>query len=54
MQGADVSPTAKEIAACDKARDQSRLALARWTALKTTGLAALNAKRKAAGEVEVK
>jgi len=54
LQGADVAPTAREIAACDKAREQSRLALARWTAFKTTGLAALNAKRKAAGEPEVK
>jgi hypothetical protein len=49
MQNAEVAPTANEIAACSKARTESGAVLARWTKLKTTGLAALNAKRKAAG-----
>ena len=48
MQGADVAPTAKEVAACAAARTQSATVIARWTRLTTTGLAALNAKRKAA------
>ena len=50
MQGADVAPTASQVAACDRARAQSAEVLARWTALKTTGLAAFNAKRRAAGQ----
>jgi photosystem II stability/assembly factor-like uncharacterized protein len=50
MQGADVAPTASEIAACDRARAQSSEVLARWNVVKTTGLAAFNAKRKAAGQ----
>ncbi len=49
MQGADVAPTAGQAAACDRAKAQSGEVMAKWTALKTTGLAALNAKRKAAG-----
>jgi len=53
MQGADVTPTARQIAACDKARQDYRVALARWTTLETTGLAGLNAKRRAAGLTEV-
>jgi photosystem II stability/assembly factor-like uncharacterized protein len=53
MQGADVAPTAREIAACDHALEQYRQALTRWTALKTTGLAGLNVQRKAGGQPEV-
>jgi len=49
MQRAEVAPTAAQITACAKAREQSRMVLPRWAALKTSGLAALNAKRKAAG-----
>jgi photosystem II stability/assembly factor-like uncharacterized protein len=49
MQRADVTPTANQVAACGKAREQSRVVLPRWTALKTTELAVLNARRKAAG-----
>ncbi len=51
MQGADVAPTAGQVAACDRAKAQSFEVMAKWTALKTTGLAALNAKRKAAGQL---
>ncbi len=54
MQGADVAPTAREIAACDKAREDYHIALTRWTTLETKGLAALNAKRKAVGVPEVR
>jgi photosystem II stability/assembly factor-like uncharacterized protein len=50
MQGADVAPTAGQVAACGRARAQSAEVMAKWTALKTTGLAAFNAKRKAAGQ----
>jgi photosystem II stability/assembly factor-like uncharacterized protein len=49
MQGADVAPTAGQVAACDSARVQSRRLMSRWTTLETTGLAGLNAKRRAAG-----
>jgi hypothetical protein len=49
MQAADVAPSAREIAACTAARTQSAAVMARWTKLTTTDLAALNAKRKAAG-----
>ena len=49
MQRADVTPTANQVAACARAREQSRAVLQRWTALKTTDLAVLNARRKAAG-----
>ena len=54
MQGADVAPTAKEIAACDRGVEQYHVASQHWTALKTTGLAALNAKLRGAGQPEVK
>jgi hypothetical protein len=53
MQNADVAPTAAAIAACARARAASAEAMRRWTALKTTELAALNAKRKAAGQPAV-
>jgi len=49
MQSAEVAPTAAEVAACDRARTQAGEVLARWARLKTTGLAAFSAKRRAAG-----
>jgi hypothetical protein len=49
LQSADVTPTAGQVAACDTARVQSRGVMARWLLLRTTGLGALNAKRKASG-----
>jgi hypothetical protein len=49
MQNADVTPTAGQVAACDSSRAQSRQVMAKWLQLRTTGLAGLNAKRKAAG-----
>ena len=49
MQNADITPTSGQVAACDSARAQSRGVMAKWTVIRTTGLGALNAKRKAAG-----
>jgi len=53
MQGADVAPTAGQVAATERARTQTAEAMARWNVIRTTGLAALNAKRKAAGQAPV-
>jgi photosystem II stability/assembly factor-like uncharacterized protein len=53
MQGADVAPTAREIAACEHALQQYDVALRQWTALKTMGLQGLNVKRRAAGQPAV-
>jgi len=50
MQGAEVAPTARELAACADARRQSAAVLARWTKLTTVDLPALNAQRKTAGQ----
>lgn len=50
MQDADVAPTASQVASADRARAQASTVRARWTALRTSGLVALNAKRKAAGQ----
>jgi hypothetical protein len=50
MQGAEAAPTAREVAACTNARTESATVMARWTKLTTIDLAALNAKRKAAGQ----
>jgi len=54
MQGADLTPTAAEVAACTKAREDAGPVMARWTRLKTAGLAAFNAKRQAAGLAPVR
>jgi len=50
MQGADVAPTATQVAACTAARSIGADAMARWTAMRTTGLATLNASRRTAGQ----
>ena len=50
MQGAEVAPTANQVAACGRAAKQLDEVMKKWTATKTTALAALNAKRKAAGQ----
>ena len=50
MQNADVAPTASQVEAVTKARAQSADVLKKWNSLKGPGLAALNAKRKAAGQ----
>jgi hypothetical protein len=53
MQGADIAPTAAEIAACSRARARHEAIMSRWNALRTTELGALNSKRKAAGEAVI-
>jgi hypothetical protein len=53
MQTADVAPTATQVAACSTARAQGAAAMAKWNMLRTSGIAALNAKRKAAGQPEI-
>lgn len=50
MQGADITPTADEVAACERARAQYDAVLPRWNVLRSTGLTELNARRKAAGQ----
>jgi hypothetical protein len=53
MQRADVTPTANQVAACDRARVQVRDIIARWNRLRASELAALNAQRKSAGKEPV-
>jgi hypothetical protein len=50
MQAAEVPPTASQIAAVTKARADAAGVMKRWTTVKTSGLASLNAKRKKAGQ----
>jgi hypothetical protein len=50
MQGADVAPTAGQVASAAKARADGAATIRAWTTLRTTGLAALNAKLRAAGQ----
>jgi hypothetical protein len=54
MQGAEVAPTDRQVAACAAARAQATTVMAQWTKLTTTELAALNARRKAAGEPAIR
>jgi photosystem II stability/assembly factor-like uncharacterized protein len=54
MQAADIAPTANQVAACGKARSEGTAVLAKWRALSTVRLAALNAKLKAGGQPGVK
>ena len=49
LQAADVQPTAVQLKAIAKARAAGTAAMARWTAIKTVDLPAINAKLKAAG-----
>ena len=53
MQAAEVAPTANQLAAFAKAKADYTAVMARWTAMKSTGLAAFNAKRKVAGQSAV-
>ncbi len=53
MQAAEIAPTAAQIAACARARDEARDALARWNATKTTGLSSFNAMLKTKGQPAV-
>jgi len=50
MQAGEFAPTARELEACATARADSAKVMAKWSALATTDLAALNAKLKAAGQ----
>lgn len=54
LQAADVQPTAVQLAAITAARANQAKAEARWTALKTVDLAALNAKLSASGLDQIK
>jgi hypothetical protein len=49
VQGADVRPTTVQLDAIARARTTASRAMARWSALKTIDLAALNVKLKTAG-----
>lgn len=49
MQAADVAPTAKTLAAVTAAQQNAARVLARWNALRTVDLPALNAQLKSAG-----
>ena len=49
LQGADVQPTANQLAAIAAARRDATALLSRWTALRTTGLSAVNATLKSTG-----
>jgi photosystem II stability/assembly factor-like uncharacterized protein len=53
MQGAEAAPTDRQVAAVTAARTQAAPVLARWKALTTTELTALNTKLKAAGQPTV-
>ncbi len=48
MQAADVAPTANHVAAVTAAQANAARVMARWNALRTVDLAALNARLKAA------
>lgn len=52
MQGADMAPTDRQVAACASARTLGAEVMPKWSVVKTR-LAAFNARRKAAGEPEV-
>jgi hypothetical protein len=49
MQAADVAPTASEVANADRAKRAAAATMLRWNTLRTSGLSAYNAKRRAAG-----
>jgi photosystem II stability/assembly factor-like uncharacterized protein len=50
LQGADVTPTVTQAEAVTKAKAQGDEVMGKWSAIKSSGLAALNAKRRAAGQ----
>jgi hypothetical protein len=53
MQAADVAPTANILAAVNGARASAARVMAKWNALRTIELPALNARLKAAGVSEI-
>jgi hypothetical protein len=54
LQAADVQPTANQVASITEAQALAARVTARWTALRTVDLPALNLKLKAAGLGTVK
>jgi hypothetical protein len=54
IQGADLAPTSQALAAIEEKTAALNTAVARWQALRTTGLAALNMKLRAAGRGEIR
>jgi photosystem II stability/assembly factor-like uncharacterized protein len=54
MQGADLTPSAGEVGACTRARAEQTAVMQKWAALSGPALAALNAKRRAAGQSTVR
>ncbi len=53
IQGADVAPTAAQVAAITQARTLGASTMAQWKALSTSGLSALNTARRAGGQAAV-
>ena len=53
MQGADVAPTTGQVATAAKARSDAQPLMRSWAAIKTSGLAAFNAMRRASNQPEV-
>ena len=53
MQSADVAPPANQVTAGTAARVQAAAMRGKWNALRTSGVAAFNARRKAAGLAEL-
>jgi hypothetical protein len=49
LQSADVTPTTNQLKTITNARTNGTAAMTKWTAIRTTGLTAINAKLKAAG-----
>jgi hypothetical protein len=52
-QGAEVAPTADQVAAAAKARADAGEVMRRWNTIKTSSVSAFNAKRKSAGQPPV-
>ena len=50
LQAAEAAPTASQLATITRARAAYTAVMAKWTAIRTTGLAAFNARRKTAGQ----
>ena len=53
MQGADVAPTAGQVATAAKARADAAVPMRAWATIRTSGLATFNQKRQAAGQPTV-
>ena len=53
LEDADAEPTTTALAAVRRVEQDQAGVITRWTAVRTTGLAALNAKLKASGQQEI-